>query len=68
MSIPKVKIVKVLSNGSLNFCYKTSNNFKLFDISEKDCKNFHFHLKMSNTNQVNQKKNSKYKNKYFIIK
>jgi hypothetical protein len=68
MCIPKLKIIKILSNGSLDFCYKTCNNFKLINILEKDSKNFHFNLKLSKNTLITQKKNSEYKNKYFNLK
>jgi len=68
MNIHKVKIVQVLSNGSINFCYKTCNNRKLFNVLEKDSKNFYFNMKKKNNLKTNHKKNSSYKNKYFTVK
>jgi hypothetical protein len=68
MSIHKLKIIQVLSNGSINFCYKTCNNLKLVEILEKDSRNFYLNTKMTNHSQTNKKKNSGYKNKYLVIK
>ena len=68
MNIHKLKIIQVMSNGSINFCYKTCNNSKIFEIVEKDLKNFHFNMKMTGDIKNTQKKTSEYKKKYFIIK
>lgn len=68
MNVHKLKIIQVLSNGSINFCYKTCNNSKILNILEKDSKNFHLNMKKRGNIQTNQKKNSSYKNKYFAIK
>lgn len=53
-----------MSNGSLNFSYKTSTNIQPYQFFEKDLINFIFNLKNKKITQNNDKFGLKYKNKY----
>lgn len=64
IKIYKNKLLQIMSNGSLNNLYKTSNNFKIHQFFEKDFVNFLFNLKNKNNNMNNEEILSTYKNKY----
>lgn len=66
MVIVKNKVIQILSNGSLIFCYDTFTNLKQCQVIEKDYKNF-FLFKKSKT--ISHKKSNsllKYKNRYLF--
>ena len=65
MKCQKFKCVQIMSNGSINFSYKISNNFKKCDRFEKDFVNFSFNLKCSKSQIKTDKTFTKYKKKYF---
>lgn len=63
--IHKKKILQIMSNGSLNNFYKTSNNLtSSYNFFEKDFVNSFFNLKDKNISINNDKTSDKYKNKY----
>jgi hypothetical protein len=64
IKIYKKKILQIMSNGSLNSFYKTSNNLQIYNFFEKDFVNFLFNLKDKTSKIDNDKISSTYKNKY----
>lgn len=65
MQINKFKLVRILSNGSIYFTYKTYDNLDRSQFSEKDNLNFIFNIKKDN-NKLKEKDFSRFKDKYFI--
>lgn len=63
MNITKLKFVRILSDGSLNICYKYYTNVKPIEISEKDNKNFYFNKKKRST-KIHSESSFNYKKKY----
>jgi hypothetical protein len=68
MELVKFKTIQILSNGSLNFCYRICGNSKLLDFLEKDHKNFHLNIKKTNNTIASEGRFSSYKNKYLTNK
>lgn len=61
----KRKFIRILSDGSLNVCYKYYASFKQVEVCEKDNKNFHFNKK--EVNSITQlESSSSYKKKYLV--
>jgi hypothetical protein len=65
MQINKFKLIRILSNGSIYFIYKTYDNLEKYKFTEKDNLNFIFNLKKNNSKLI-EKNFSKFKGKYFI--
>lgn len=61
INIHKIKIFEIMTNGSLNISYKTSNYLNKIFFLEKDHINFVFNLKNKKLNI--QKFGSNYKDK-----
>lgn len=65
MHINKFKLVRILSNGSIYFTYKTCDNLERSKFSEKDNLNFIFNIKEDNK-KLKEKDFGRFKDKYFI--
>jgi len=61
----KHKFIQILSDGSLNVCYKYYSNTKQVSIFEKDNKNFHLNKK-SITSKIQLESSSNYKKKFLV--
>jgi hypothetical protein len=68
MKFTKVKIIQILSNGSLNFCYMNFLKPKQFTFYEKDQKNFYLNKKTIDKGEIKSDYFSEYKKKYLISK
>lgn len=64
MQINKFKLIRILSNGSIYFIYKTYDNLEKYKFSEKDTLNFIFNIKKYNS-KLSEENFSKFKDKYF---
>ena len=66
MIVVKSKFTKILSNGSLIFCYDTFMNLKQCRVIEKDYKNFFLFSKNKIINYKKSNSRLKYKNQYLF--
>ena len=66
MIVVKSKFTKILSNGSLIFCYDTFTNLKQCQVIEKDYKNFFLFSKNKIINYKKSNSRLKYKNQYLF--
>jgi hypothetical protein len=66
MIVVKNKFTKILSNGSLIFCYDTFINLKQCQVIEKDYKNFFLFRKNKIINYEKSNSRLKYKNQYLL--
>jgi len=65
MQLINLKVINILSDGSLNFSYKCFLNSKQFLVYEKDNKNLNLNKKKA-VKKINSEFSSGYKKKYLF--